>query len=78
MSMQNDGRPTGLQSCQGNQVEHLGDEWTAEDTSGEGTTYGLDEATIKNFSKCLSDQVLDRYLPAHSKEGLEIGPAEAG
>jgi SAM-dependent methyltransferase len=58
----------------GNQVKHLGDEWTAEDTSGGGTTYGLDEATIKNFSKCLSDQVLDRYLPAHSKEGLEIGP----
>ena len=58
----------------GNRVEHLGDEWTAEDTSGGGTTYGLDETTIKNFSKCLSEQVLDRYLPSRSKEGLEIGP----
>jgi SAM-dependent methyltransferase len=58
----------------GNRVEHLGDEWTAEDTSAEGTTYGLNEATIKEFAKCLSEQVLDRYLPSHSKEGLEIGP----
>jgi SAM-dependent methyltransferase len=58
----------------GNRVEHLGDEWTAEDTSGGGTTYGLDEVTIKNFSTCLSEQVLDRYLPPHSKQGLEIGP----
>ena len=58
----------------GNTVEHLGDEWTAEDTSGGGTTYGLDEATIRNFSKCLSEQVLDRYLPSQSKQGLEIGP----
>jgi SAM-dependent methyltransferase len=59
---------------QGNRVEHLGDEWTAEDTSGGGTTYGLDEATIKNFSERLNEYVLDRYLPSHSKEGLEIGP----
>jgi SAM-dependent methyltransferase len=58
----------------GSRVEHLGDEWTAEDTSGGGTTYGLDEMTIKNFSQCLNAQVLDRYLPACSKEGLEIGP----
>ncbi len=58
----------------GNTVDHLGDEWTAEDTSGGGTTYGLDEATIKNFCRSLNEQVLDRYLPAHSKEALEIGP----
>ena len=58
----------------GSRVEHLGDEWTAEDISGGGTTYGLDQTTISNFSKCLSEQVLDRYLPSHSEEGLEIGP----
>jgi SAM-dependent methyltransferase len=58
----------------GNHVEHLGDEWTAEDTSGGGTTYGLDEMSIKNFPQRLSEQVLDRYLPSRSKEGLEIGP----
>jgi hypothetical protein len=58
----------------GNRVEHLGDEWTAEDTSEGGTTYGLDEHTIRTFSKCLSEQVLDRYLPSQAKEALEIGP----
>ena len=58
----------------GSRVEHLGDEWTAEDVSGGGTTYGLEETTISHFSKCLSEHVLDRYLPSHSTEGLEIGP----
>jgi len=58
----------------GNSVTHLGDEWTSEDTSVEGTTYGLDKAAIENFSTYLTEQVLDKYLPARCQEGLEIGP----
>lgn len=58
----------------GNTVEHLGDEWTAEDTSEGGTTYGLNDASIRDFSRFLSEQVLDKYLPSHSREALEIGP----
>ncbi len=57
----------------GHSVQQLGDEWTAEDTSVGGTTYGLDEASVINFSKLLNEQVLDEYLPSHAAEGLEIG-----
>ena len=58
----------------GSSVEHLGDEWTAEDTSVGGTTYGLSDAAVANFSALLNEQVLDKYLPSSNAEGLEIGP----
>jgi SAM-dependent methyltransferase len=58
----------------GNVVKHLGDEWTGEDTTEEGTTYGLDEASVAKFSTLLDDELLRKYLPAHCDEGLEIGP----
>lgn len=58
----------------GNTVTHLGDEWTSEDTSLEGTTYGLDAATVKDFSRYLQEQVVDKYIPPRCQEGLEIGP----
>src|SRR5689334_19905429 len=48
----------------GNAVQYLGDEWTAEDTTEEGTTYGLDKATIAKFSELLDDELLRKYLPA--------------
>lgn len=58
----------------GHAVEHLGDEWTAEDTVGGGTTYGLAEDAVAQFSTLLKEQVLDTYLPPRAAEGLEIGP----
>lgn len=58
----------------GHSVEHLGDEWTAEDTTTGGTTYGLDEPAVAQFSTLLKEQVLDKYLPSQAAEGLEIGP----
>lgn len=58
----------------GHPVEHLGDEWTGEDSSAGGTTYGLDEDSVAHFSRLLKEQVLDPYLPPRAREGLEIGP----
>ena len=58
----------------GNVVQYLGDEWTAEDTTKEGTTYGLDEASVAHFSTFLDNELIRKYLPAHCDEGLEIGP----
>ena len=55
-------------------VQHLGDEWTAEDVSAGGTTtYGLSEDTIANFDAYLTENLLNPYLPS-GEEGLEIGP----
>lgn len=60
---------------EGHQVKHLGDEWTAENVSLNGsTTYGLDAATVLNFEAYLQDQLLHPYLPPQAIEGLEIGP----
>src|SRR5215510_13078948 len=66
--------PSKLPVLPGHPVEHLGDEWAAEDSAAGGTTYGLDEDAVPRFSKLLKEQVLDPYLPPHASEGLEIGP----
>jgi glycosyltransferase involved in cell wall biosynthesis/peptidoglycan/xylan/chitin deacetylase (PgdA/CDA1 family)/ubiquinone/menaquinone biosynthesis C-methylase UbiE len=58
----------------GESVAYLGDEWTAEDVTGGGTTYGLDAATVHDFKAYLLQQLLDPYLPQFVHEGLEIGP----
>lgn len=66
--------PTKFKVLPGEVVEHLGDEWTAEDTSEGGTTYGLDSSAVSRFTSLLKEQVLDKYLPQRASEGLEIGP----
>src|SRR5580765_632801 len=58
----------------GQQVEFLGDEWTVEDPEQAGSSYGLPLEVIKRFGSYLSDELLDRYLPARAEQGLEIGP----
>ncbi len=58
----------------GSTVTHLGDEWTGEDISIQGTTYGVDQSTIQNFPRFLEREILDKYFPAQCNEGLEIGP----
>ena len=58
----------------GHRVNHLGDEWTAEDTSGGGTTYGLSRDVIDRFDEYLNQSLLNAYLPPVAGEGLEIGP----
>lgn len=58
----------------GSEVEHLGDEWTAEDSSRGGTAYGITADDVARFSAIVNRDILDRYLPRPSREGLEIGP----
>jgi SAM-dependent methyltransferase len=55
-------------------LRYLGDEWTAEDVSAGGTTYGLAPDIIANFEDYINKHVLDPYLPSYATEGLEIGP----
>jgi len=67
--------PSEFRVLPGSRVEHLGDEWTAEDaTEGNVTTYGLAPDVVANFSDYLKRNLLDPYLPVHANEGLEIGP----
>ena len=59
----------------GHEVQHLGDEWTAEDdVSGSSPTYGLPPEEVDRFDAYISEGLLDPYLPAHAEAGLEIGP----
>ncbi|MDX2099460.1 MAG: class I SAM-dependent methyltransferase [Leptolyngbyaceae cyanobacterium bins.59] len=68
-------QPKQFDVLEGHQVQHLGDEWTAEDISANGsTTYGLESAIVLNFDQYLQHHLLDPYLPPHAVEGLEIGP----
>jgi SAM-dependent methyltransferase len=55
-------------------VRYLGDEWTAEDVSAGGTTYGLTPDIIANFDDYINKYLLNPYLPSCAMEGLEIGP----
>lgn len=57
----------------GSHVEYLGDEWTVEDVSEGGTTYGLPPDVIENFNAYLTEHLLNPYVPS-ATEGLEIGP----
>lgn len=57
----------------GSSVEHLGDEWTTEDVSAGGTTYGLSPKIVADFDTYLTEHLLNPYLPS-ATEGLEIGP----
>jgi len=57
----------------GSSVGYLGDEWTAEDVSAGGTTYGLPQDVIANFDAYLTEHLLNPYVPP-ATEGLEIGP----
>jgi SAM-dependent methyltransferase len=58
----------------GHHVQHLGDEWTAEDDSGGAPTYGLPAAAVDRFDEYIGKRLLDAYLPAQASAGLEIGP----
>ena len=58
----------------GHRVQYLGDEWTAEDVSAGGTTYGLTPDVIPNFDEYINKHLLNPYLPSGAEEGLEIGP----
>ena len=58
----------------GHSVDFIGDEWTAEDVSGGGTNYGLDDDTARDFRQYLTRNLLDPYLPGFADVGLEIGP----
>lgn len=55
-------------------VRYIGDEWTAEDVSAGGTTYGLTPDTIANFDEYINKHLLNPCLPSCAEEGLEIGP----
>jgi len=57
----------------GSAVQYLGDEWTVEDVSAGGTTYGLPPDVIEHFDAYLTERLLNPWLPSDS-EGLEIGP----
>jgi len=58
----------------GQQVQFLGDEWTVEDPEQAGSSYGLPAGIVQHFADYLRCELLDRYLPAHADQGLEIGP----
>ncbi len=58
----------------GSTVQHLGDEWTAEDAGAGAIAYGLAPSVIADFAAYLKQHLLDPYLPAPASEGLEIGP----
>lgn len=66
-------KPEKFPVVSGSSVEYLGDEWTAEDVSAGGTTYGLPQDVIANFDAYLIEHLLNPYLPS-ATEGLEIGP----
>lgn len=53
---------------------YIGDEWTAEDVSSGGTSYGLDPDTIANFDDHIQNYLLNPYLPSYAQAGMEIGP----
>jgi len=67
-------KPEKFKVLEGYQIRHLGDEWTAEDVSEGGTTYGLAPESIEHFDDCIDDRLLRPYLPAQAEQGLEIGP----
>ena len=66
-------KPEKFSIVPGSAVQYLGDEWTVEDVSAGGTTYGLPPDVIKNFDAYLTERLLNPWLPSAS-EGLEIGP----
>lgn len=66
--------PAHCEILPGEQVEYLGDEWTVEDPNQAGSSYGLAPEVVQHFSQYLERELLDRYLPAHAEQGLEIGP----
>jgi SAM-dependent methyltransferase len=66
--------PAKLRVLPSHRPRYLGDEWTAEDTSAGGTTYGLTPDIIANFNDYINTHLLNPYLPSCAVEGLEIGP----
>src|SRR5262245_26161092 len=67
-------KPAKFRVLPGNRVRYLGDEWTAEDVSDGGTTYGLPPNLVANFDDYIDECLLNSYLPSGATEGLEIGP----
>ena len=67
-------KPTKFAVTKGHHVEHMGDEWTAEDVRGGATTYGLAPDLIDHFDDYINKSLLQPYLPAHAEEALEVGP----
>lgn len=55
-------------------VQHLGDEWTGEDVTGGGTTYGLPRETLADFSAFLEQKFVSPYISGSGLAGMEIGP----
>lgn len=66
--------PRRFRALPGLPVQHVGDEWTAEDERSGGTTYGLSADILSRFDRYLVSALLDPYLPPDAAEGLEIGP----
>lgn len=66
--------PTKFRVLPGHDVRYLGDEWTAEDVSAGGTTYGLTLDEIANLGEYINMRLLNPYLPSSAEGGLEIGP----
>jgi len=58
----------------GQTVQFLGDEWTHEDASTAGSSYGLSPEILQHFTLYLQEELVERYLPAQAEQGLEIGP----
>lgn len=67
-------KPEAFQVLAGSPVQHLGDEWTAEDVEDGGTSYGLTPDVVTKFDHYINQNLLDPFLPSHASEGLEIGP----
>lgn len=66
--------PASFKVLPGTEVEHLGDEWTAEDSSAGGTAYGITADEVARFGTIVNKELLDKHLPRPSRVGLEIGP----
>jgi len=67
-------RPEKCEILPGEQVQHLGDEWTVEDPAQAGSSYGLPAEIVQHFGAYLSRELLDRFLPVQAEQGMEIGP----
>jgi hypothetical protein len=67
-------KPTRFQVLMGHSVRHLGDEWTAEPAGDGLNSYGLSAALAADFAGYLRERLIDPYVCARARQGLEIGP----